>query len=333
MIRDRQVASVTVRAPAKVNLHLGVAGLRPDGFHELVNVFQAVSLFDEVTVSRSDRLRVTVSGVGTDRVPLDSSNLVWRAATALAARWGIAPAVHVHIDKCVPVAGGMAGGSADAAAALVGCGALWGGPTEFTTLRHVAAQLGGDVRFALTGGVAMGRGRGELPTSWAVRRPLHWAFATLDEGLSTPAVFAELDRLRGPRHLIGDMPAGPLTAVAPELAAAVMAGDAEAAGRALRNDLEAAAVSLRPALGDVMRHGMAAGALRAMVSGSGPTVAFLARDAAGAGAVAASLRSAGLTATTAYGPVPGARVTNIADCPHRGAAVRGRTRTRKRGAA
>ncbi|MCZ9340659.1 4-(cytidine 5'-diphospho)-2-C-methyl-D-erythritol kinase, partial [Streptomyces sp. TRM76130] len=179
--------SVTVRVPAKVNVQLAVGPARPDGFHDLANVFLAVGLYDEVTAAPADTLRVTCEGPGADRVPLDRTNLAARAALALAERYGRAPDVHLHIDKDIPVAGGMAGGSADGAAALVACDALWGTGASRDELLALCAELGSDVPFSLVGGAALGTGRGEKLTELKVGGTFHWVFAMAERGLSTPA--------------------------------------------------------------------------------------------------------------------------------------------------
>ncbi|WP_053799589.1 4-(cytidine 5'-diphospho)-2-C-methyl-D-erythritol kinase, partial [Streptomyces rimosus] len=188
-------SAVTVRVPAKVNVQLAVGGARADGFHDLANVFLAVGLYDEVTAAPAESLRVTAAGPDVDRIPLDRTNLAARAAELLAARYGLAPDVHLHIAKDIPVAGGMAGGSADAAGALVACDALWGTGASRDELLAICAELGSDVPFSLVGGVALGRGRGELLTPLEVGGTFHWVFAVADGGLSTPAVYREFDRL------------------------------------------------------------------------------------------------------------------------------------------
>ncbi|MBB5938310.1 4-(cytidine 5'-diphospho)-2-C-methyl-D-erythritol kinase [Streptomyces zagrosensis] len=310
-------ASIAVRVPAKVNAQLAVGGRRPDGFHDLANVFFAVGLYDEITVTPADELRITVEGPDADQVPCDRTNLAARAAELLAARHGIEPRVHIHISKDIPVAGGMAGGSADGAGALLACDALWGTGASRTELLDMCAELGSDVPFSLVGGAALGRGRGELLTPLAVGGTFHWVFAVADGGLSTPAVYGECDRLRaehGTGATTDDVPD-------PEPSAALLSalhdGDTTALAGALAagtagssNDLQAAAISLRPALADTLRAGTEAGALAALVSGSGPTCAFLAKDAAGAEQVAAALRASGTcrTARVAAGPAAGATV-------------------------
>ncbi|WLQ34307.1 4-(cytidine 5'-diphospho)-2-C-methyl-D-erythritol kinase [Streptomyces castrisilvae] len=295
--------SVTVRVPAKVNVQLAVGAARPDGFHDLANVFLAVGLYDEVTVTPAESLRITCSGPDAAQVPLDASNLAARAATALAALHGIAPDVHIHIDKDIPVAGGMAGGSADGAGALLACDALWGTGASRDELLGLCAELGSDVPFSLVGGAALGTGRGERLSPVEVGGAFHWVFAVADGGLSTPAVYREFDRLTA-----GTRVPGPVASDA--LLDALRTGDAKALAGALSNDLQAPALSLRPSLADTLAAGTEAGALAALVSGSGPTTAFLAEDAAAAREVAAALTASGTcrTARTAASPAPGATV-------------------------
>ncbi|MEV5874435.1 4-(cytidine 5'-diphospho)-2-C-methyl-D-erythritol kinase [Streptomyces sp. NPDC052101] len=295
--------SVTVRVPAKVNVQLAVGAARPDGFHDLANVFLAVGLYDEVTVTPADELRVTCEGADADQVPLDHGNLAARAAIALAARRGIEPAVHIHIAKDIPVAGGMAGGSADGAGALLACDALWGAGASRAELLAICAELGSDVPFSLVGGAALGVGRGERLTSREVGGTFHWVFAMAERGLSTPEVFREFDRLAKGREI-------PEPVASAELLEALAKGDAEALAAAVSNDLQPAALSLFPELADTLAAGRGAGALAALVSGSGPTTAFLARDAESAEKVAEALRASGTCRAVrmAQGPVPGAMV-------------------------
>lgn len=295
--------SVTVRVPAKVNAQLAVGAARPDGFHDLANVFLAVGLYDEVTVTRAEALRVTCSGPDAAQVPLDATNLAARAAIALAERHGIAPDVHIHIAKDIPVAGGMAGGSADGAAALLACDALWSTGSTRQELLAICAELGSDVPFSLVGGAALGVGRGEQLTPVDVGGTFHWVFAVADGGLSTPAVYGEFDRLTA-----GTQVPGPTASAA--LLDALRAGDSAALAGALSNDLQAAALSLRPSLADTLAAGTAAGALAALVSGSGPTTAFLVADAESAEKVADALLTSGTcrSARAAVSPAPGATV-------------------------
>ncbi|MEV6649313.1 4-(cytidine 5'-diphospho)-2-C-methyl-D-erythritol kinase [Streptomyces sp. NPDC051219] len=295
--------SVTVRVPAKVNVQLAVGGARPDGFHDLANVFLAVSLYDEVTVAPADSLRITCSGPDAGQVPLDRTNLAARAAELLAARHGLSPDVHIHIAKDIPVAGGMAGGSADGAGALLACDALWGTGASRAELLDICAELGSDVPFSLVGGAALGTGRGERLTPLEVGGSFHWVFAVAEGGLSTPAVYREFDRLNQGTDV-------PAPEASPALLTALRSGDPTALANALANDLQPAALSLRPSLADTLAAGTAAGALAALVSGSGPTTAFLAKDVDTAESVAKALLSSGTcrTARVASSPAEGAMV-------------------------
>ncbi|MBD0674835.1 4-(cytidine 5'-diphospho)-2-C-methyl-D-erythritol kinase, partial [Streptomyces sp. CBMA156] len=287
-------AGVTVRAPGKVNLTLSVGPLRPDGYHELSTVFLAVGLHDVVRIAPAARLTVTVRGPGAAGVPDGDDNLAARAVRLIARAAGADPAVAVRIDKRVPVAGGMAGGSADAAAALVGCDALWGLGLSREELRLLAAELGSDVGFPLYGGAALGTGRGELltPLGTSGSGVFHWVFAVSPQGLATPAVFREYDRLVRTRPAHGERPAAErVTAVAD----ALDSGDAALLAAAVKdaNDLQEAALSLRPELADTLRLGPEHGALAGLVSGSGPTCAFLTESAPAAAALAGALSATG----------------------------------------
>ena len=306
-MRRQPIERVTVRAPAKVNLHLSVGRRRSDGFHDLTTVFQAVGLYDEVDATPADALSVTVTGEGADTVPTDGSNLAVRAAALLGMETGRTAAVALTIRKGIPVAGGCAGGSADAAAALVACDALWGTGLSRSELAGLAAKLGSDVPFSLHGGTALGTGRGEQLTPVLGSGSYSWVLALADGGLSTPDVYAELDRQRetGPVSVVSDASA---------VLSALRGGDAVALGLALTNDLQNAAVALRPSLRLLLDTGADLGALGGLVSGSGPTVAFLARNDDHAVALAAALAGQGVCRSVrrADGPVPGARVVEIA---------------------
>lgn len=293
---------VTVRVPGKLNLSLAVGARRRDGFHDLATVYQAVSVYDTVTAAPGRGVTVELAGTETAGVPAGHDNLAARAAIALAEAVGIRPAVRLTVHKGIPVAGGMAGGSADAAAALVACDVLWGTGLAREDLAEVAAQVGSDVAFLLHGGNALGTGRGERLSPVLGRGTYHWALALAPEGLSTAAVYAELDRLRGGRPV-------PEPEVPPELLGALRNGDATALGRALTNDLQAAATSLRPGLARTVEAGRDLGAIGGIVSGSGPTCAFLCADEAAAIRLAAALAGTGLCRSTlvAFGPVGGPR--------------------------
>lgn len=309
------VTEVTVRAPAKVNLGLCVGPSDADGYHELVNVFHAVSLFDEVTAGPARDCRVSVEGAGAGDVPLGAENLALRAARLLAEWTGTSHGVRLHIRKTIPVAGGMAGGSADAAAALVACNTLWETGVPYGTLLELVGRLGADVAFPLVGGTAVGTGRGERlrpVTSPGAQRMLHWAIAPAGDGLATGSVYAECDRLR---TLAGGPVAAPYESR--ELMEALDSGDPVAIGAALHNDLQSATLSLRPALRHVLEAGCDHGALGALVSGSGPTCAFLARSESHAAELTAALEGAGVCRASrqAYGPVPGAQIVNRPEGP------------------
>ena len=305
-------AAVTVTAPAKINLQLAVGPARPDGYHGLVTVFHAVSLLDEVTVRSASHTSITVTGEDAALVPADESNLAWQAATALAAAAGMPDArVQIEIRKRIPVAAGLAGGSADAAATLVACNELWQSGLSPRELAELAAGLGSDVPFAMVGGTAVGRGRGELLTPALAVGNYHWALAFGQVGLSTAQVYATCDRLRANRAAAGGAP-GP--AGEPELSTPLMAalrsGDPVKVGPLLSNDLQPAALSMQPELRRALAEGRDHGALGAIVSGSGPTCAFLAKSAAHASEIAVALTSSGAcrAVARARGPVPGASV-------------------------
>jgi len=317
------VSAVTARVPAKVNLQLSVGPRRSDGYHDLVTVFHALALFDEVTVSPADTDSVLVTGEGAGRVPLDSGNLAARAVAALVEAVGPgvqeSPGVAIEIRKRIPVAAGLAGGSADAAGALVACNELWDAGLSAQELAEIAGQVGSDVGFALLGGTAIGLGRGDQVTPALATGTYHWVLAFAAEPLSTPAVYAACDRLREARAASSGAPgdasgspgvAGP-PALNTRLMAALRSGDPAAVGPALSNDLERPAVSLFPALRKTLAAGRELGALGAIVAGSGPTCVFLAGSAARAVDLAVSLSGAGVcrAVARAAGPAPGAAIT------------------------
>ena len=305
--RSGSASSVRVEAPGKVNLFLSVGASGTDGYHQLTTVFQAVRLIETVTARRQsvrDRGTVTLTLEEPDAdVPTDASNLAMRAAELLAETTGVSEGVDLLLRKRVPVAGGMAGGSADAAATLVACNILWGTGLSLLELSALAARLGADVPFPLTGATAVGSGRGDLVTPIMTRGSYHWVFALAGEGLSTPAVFRRFDELTGT--------GAPAVRDVPEvLTSALRAGDAPALAASLHNDLQAAALDLRPELAQVIAVAEEAGALRAIVSGSGPTIAALVENPAGAQRVSRALMASGLVADVlrADAPVAGARV-------------------------
>lgn len=298
---------MTVASPAKINLQLGVGGVRADGFHTLATVYQAIGLYDDVTVTRADATTLAVAGeVDVTEVPTDRGNLALRAAALLAEHAGLddaEAAVRVEIHKRIPVAGGMAGGSTDAAAALLACDELWGLRTPADELLALAARLGSDVPFCLVGGTALGTGRGEVVERVDDTGSYWWVVALSDRGLSTPAVFAEFDRRHAGRAV-------PEPEVSQDLLVALAAGDVDALAAALSNDLEPPALGLRPDLAQLLDLGGRPPALARLLSGSGPTCLFLAADEADATKVRDVLRDAGTTALVAPGPAPGAHVVD-----------------------
>lgn len=295
--------SVTVRVPGKVNVYLGVGPREFSGYHELATIFQAVGIYDEVTVSAADSL--TISGLGSfaDQIPTDQTNLAWKAAELVARACGEEPNIHIQIDKAIPIAAGMAGGSADAAATLVACDAYWNAGIPRDQLDAMAATLGSDVPFMLHGGCALGVGRGDVLSPVMTRGSFHWVFATFAEGLSTAQIYEKTDDMRGLEF--EEAPEVPT-----ELLSALARGDAPALGRLLHNDLQLAAITSRPQLGRVLEQGIDYGALGAIISGSGPTCAFLVRDESSAIDLVVALKASGLVddVLRTHGPVHGARV-------------------------
>lgn len=307
-------APVKVRAsaPGKINLFFAVGALGDDGYHDVASLYLAVNLRESVSVAAASGWSVDVAGdlsaAQVSEVPTDHSNLVVKTAKAIAAVAGFEAAspIAFTIDKRVPVAGGMGGGSADAAAALIAIDELWclGLPAE-SRLR-VAAGLGADVPFALTGGAAIGTGRGDRLEMLEGFAETHWVLAKSGVGLSTPEVYRRLDQLREAAGV--DLRSAHDLTVPKALIEALEAGNPEAIAQHLRNDLQAAAVDLRPELADLLELGVAEGALASVVSGSGPTVAMLARDAAHAAQLAEALAAKGVDAIATSGPSAPARI-------------------------
>ncbi len=294
-----------MRVPAKVNLALNVGATDTEGYHALGTLFQAVSLFDDLAARPAEAgvFRVSFRGEGASGLPVDDTNLVVRAARLLAETCGTGNlGAEIRVHKRIPVAGGMAGGSADAAATLVACDRLWGTGLDAEQLHALAARLGADVPFLLHGGTAVGTGRGEKLRPVPVRGRFHWVLALSHHGLSTPAVFREFDRISEPRP----------TDINPGLLAALADGDNSGVGSLLGNDLQQAAINLQPELADVLAMGCEAGAVGALVSGSGPTIAFLAGAPAAADAISDRLvlSSRVRAVRRVHGPVSGARVVS-----------------------
>lgn len=300
---------VTVSAPGKINIFFRVGALQSDGYHEVLSVYQALDLREIVTVTSSESWQVTVSGAISaeqiQAVPTGEDNLVVRAAKSIAELANIdnPHPVNFEITKNVPVAGGMGGGSADAAAALLAVDELWCTGVDGEALIKAAAGLGADIPFALLGGTAIGVGIGDHLESIDNVARLHWVLVPMDAGLSTPRVYAKLDEMRAAR---GEDPRQIPTPVQPEqLIAALKSGDAREVAKNLHNDLQEAAIALMPELSITMHAGLAAGALAAMVSGSGPTVAMLAESQAAAESIANHLAFEGYIAIPTYGPAKG----------------------------
>ncbi|MFH5880420.1 4-(cytidine 5'-diphospho)-2-C-methyl-D-erythritol kinase [Arthrobacter sp. NA-172] len=310
--RGRFVArTVRARAPGKVNVSLNVGPLRPDGYHSVASVYLAVSLYEEVAATSTEGSGITV-GIspsstldldGVD-VPLDERNLAYKAAAIMRDVSENATGVHLEITKRVPVAGGMGGGSADAAATLLACDALWNSGLSREELAHLAAELGADVPFSLLGGTAVGLGVGDELSPALAKAQMDWVLVCADYGLSTPEVFHALDRLRDAEGL--DIPE-PLEVDA-KILQALRNGDPDALSRVLINDLQRASIELAPQLRDTIGLGESNGAIAGIVSGSGPTVALLAHNPAVAESLAEDLRHLGHNALAVHGPVPGARI-------------------------
>ncbi|MBM7505434.1 4-(cytidine 5'-diphospho)-2-C-methyl-D-erythritol kinase [Agromyces aurantiacus] len=309
-------AAVHVRAPGKINVFMRVGALAADGYHDVATAYQAVSLYEDVRAWPDDEFSVEFSGsIDTSMLPTDASNLAIRAAKLLARHVGVPGGVRLEIEKHVPIAGGMGGGSADAAATLVACDALWGTALPKEDLHALAATLGADVPFALSGGTAIGTGRGDRLSPALATGSFHWVLAVADFGLSTPAVYRELDRRRdaGLESSWRDQAHGVAVGLdSPTVDFAVLqalrAGDPRRLASALHNDLQSAALSLAPGLAGILELGEANGALAGIVSGSGPTVAFLVDDADSAIELQVALSASRLTAVHVHGPVHGARV-------------------------
>lgn len=300
---------VTASAPGKINIYFKVGALQPDGYHEVLSIYQALDLRETVTVGPAAKWQVSVAGnLSAEQiasVPTGEDNLVVRAARTIASLANLPSAhpVNFEIKKNVPVAGGMGGGSADAAAALLAVDELWCTGVDGEALMKAAAELGADIPFSLLGGTAIGVGKGDDLESIDGVQKLHWVLVPMDAGLSTPRVYAKLDEIRRAR---GEDP----TAVAKpnkpaELINALKAGDAREVAKHLHNDLQEAAVALMPELSITMHAGLAAGALAAMVSGSGPTVAMLAESQAAAESIANHLSFEGYIAIPTFGPAKG----------------------------
>ena len=308
MVDAWDVDGVHVRAPGKINVFMRVGAVMEDGYHDVATAYQAVSLYEDVRAYHADDFSVSFGGsVDTSGLPRDESNLAIKAARLLARRTGYSSGVRLEIDKHVPIAGGMGGGSADAAATLVACDTLWGTELGREELLTLAAKLGADVPFALVGGTAIGTGRGDRLSPALATGQFHWVLALPDGELSTPRVYSELDRHRE-RHAADIAPAQVSPTVDSAVLQALRAGEPAMLAEALTNDLQAPAIHLVPEIADVIELGEMNGALAGIVSGSGPTVAFLAADLDSAIDLQIALSASRVRAVRATGPVHGARI-------------------------
>jgi 4-diphosphocytidyl-2-C-methyl-D-erythritol kinase len=299
---------VHARAPGKINVSLTVGALQEDGYHDVATAYQAVSLYEDVYATKADGFSVEFGGsIDTSHLTVGADNLAIRAARLLARSTGYRGGVHLRIEKNVPIAGGMGGGSADAAATLLACDTLWGTERTRDQLLALGAELGADVPFALAGGTAIGTGRGDRLSPALAKGTFQWVLAIAEFGVSTPDVYGELDKHRE-RHAQDIFPAQQIPQVDSGVLQALRAGDPHMLAEVLHNDLQAPALHLAPGLGEVLQLGEENGALAGIVSGSGPTVAFLAADLDSALELQIALSAARLTVIRATGPVHGARI-------------------------
>ena len=298
---------VSVRVPGKINLQLSVGPLQRDGYHELATVFQSVSLFDELTVSELDGDEIEIVAEGKSAIPLGRENLAYKAAELMKKKFDISNGLLIKIKKEIPIAGGMAGGSANAGAAIVAIDSLFSLGLKRDEMERIGSEIGADVPFTISGGTAIGTGRGDQITPVLSRGSYNWVLALSSSGLSTPAVYKECDRLREGLDISKPH-------VSDSLLQSLSQGDAKALGKSLSNDLQAAACSLKPALRLILDVGIDYGALGGIVSGSGPTVAFLAENEDHALDLVVALTSSGVVGNVirVAGPVPGARVVSNA---------------------
>lgn len=295
-------SEVTVRVPGKINLQLSVGPLQRDGYHELATVFQSVSLFDEITLSEIDQ-GIEITTDSKSNIPLDKENLAYKAAEIMKKKFDIETGLAIKIKKEIPIAGGMAGGSADAGGTIVAIDSLFSLGLKRDEMERIGSELGADVPFTIAGGTAIGTGRGDQIAPVLSRGSYNWVLALSSSGLSTPSVYKECDRLREGLDISKPF-------VSDSLLQALSHGDAKALGKALTNDLQPAACSLKPALRLILDVGLDYGALGGIVSGSGPTVAFLAENEDHALDLVVALTSSGVVGNVirVAGPVPGARV-------------------------
>ena len=304
---------VVASSPGKVNIYFAVGAFLKDGFHDVASCYQALSLRERVLVELSGNFSIDFAGPFEEAcqllVPKDNTNLVYRAGEELKELGSAlgSDKVSFLIHKSVPIAGGMAGGSADAAASLVALNSLFGAGLD-DKLPDAAANLGSDVPFSLLGGTAIGVGRGEVLTKVKDGQALHWVMTPNPAGLSTPQVYRQLDVMRVNKGI--DVSALEAPEVPEELLEALAAGDVAAVAKLMHNDLEIAAVEMLPELAETLKAGQKAGSLRSMVSGSGPTIAHLAKNAIHAEQIATRLMAAGYPSLVTYTSNSGTRLEN-----------------------
>ena len=270
------------RAFAKINLTLEVLGIRPDGYHDLRSVVEPVSLADVIEIEPRRDGRITVETVSGGAVALDAldarpeKNLAWRAADSLRRHAGKPDAgADIFITKNIPLGGGLGGGSADAAAVLNALSVLWGLDLPVQTLAEIGAETGSDVPSLVFGRTVLMEGRGERVSSWPAETPdlPIWHFVLANPGIhsSTPAVFKEADctsRLTSAGEITDNM------------RLAFSSGDPRLLAAAMQNDLTVPAQRLYPRIAEAAAALLEAGAMNAVLTGSGSTVAGVVRDAA-----------------------------------------------------
>lgn len=306
-LKDFQSPFISVRVPAKINLQLSVGPLEESGYHELATIFQAVSLFDEVTVSKlkTGKDHLSISGDEIGDVPTNQDNLAFKAIREIAKFVEHPIKARIHIDKSIPIAGGMAGGSADAAATIVAVNQLWELKLSQNQLVEIASAVGSDVAFLLFGHTQMGLGRGEKLTPVLTRGDFNWVIATNKSGLATSEVYKMCDQLRIDQNI-------PAPRINNDLVQALATGNVKAVAKNLSNDLQHAALKLKPELSNLLKMGEEFGALAGMVSGSGPTCLFLADSTKSAENLVVDLSGSGLCKNVflVKAPVAGAKIIN-----------------------
>lgn len=289
-------SEILVEAPAKVNLHLGVGSLRPDGYHDVETVLQTIDLADRLTLRSS---RVFHLSCRPDVGVLARDNLVWRAAMLFAQRVGREPLVKVELAKAIPTGAGLGGGSSDAAAVIAALAAFWG-VDQTDVLSDVASAIGADVPFFLGGGTALFSGRGDVFVRPISAPPLDLVVVKPSESVSTAAAYAAYDR-------------APVAPVSPDvLIAACEAGSPERLAAALSNNMERAAIGLVPEVAETLAWVRdAQGVLGGSVAGSGSAVFGVCVDHSAAEQVAREARLRGWWSAATMSRGDGVRVLHL----------------------